>query len=193
MCSERIAKEKQELRRLAAQRINAFPEGYLSRAGLEIARYVTELPEYRQANVIFAFCGTEREIDTRPLLARILRDGKRLALPLCTAPGRMEARAVTSLSNLRPGTHGISEPTANSPVIDPSSISLTLVPCLAADLAGDRLGHGGGYYDRYLPACRGAAILLCPEALLVRTVPCDTHDYRLSTVVTEHGVYRHKV
>lgn len=192
MDTTQIAVKKQTLRRLARQRISLLAAGYLSQAGREIARQVASLPEYQEADTVFAFCGTDREINTRPLLMQVLSDGKRLFLPRCTALGTIEAREIGSLDCLRIGRYGITEPPADSPVADPSAISLCLVPCLAADRNGNRLGHGGGYYDRYLPACHGAAILLCPEQLIMESIPRETHDYPFSVVVTERGITRRK-
>lgn len=190
MDQTQISLEKQALRRLAAQRLDLLPAGYLARSGLAIARQVANIPEYREADTVLAFYGTDREIDTVPLLTQILTDGKRLLLPRCIAPGTMEAREVFSLTHLHAGKFGIMEPKQNSPVVDPSAISLTLVPCLAADPSGNRLGHGGGYYDRYLPACHGAAILLCPERLVMERIPQEAHDSFFSILVTERSVFR---
>lgn len=180
------------LRRLATELIALLPPGYLAHAGQKIAEHVASLPEYQEADTVFAFCGTDREIDTRPILTKILSDGKRLVLPRCTAPGAMEAREVVSLDCLHIGKHGIAEPPTDSPLVNPSAISLCLVPCLAADRNGNRLGHGGGYYDRYLPACHGAAILLCPQRLILESIPREDHDRVFSALATEQGVHRLK-
>ena len=185
-----MQEEKKRLRRLAAERTAALPAGYLAEAGRRIAERIAGLPEYRQAGTVLAFAGTAREIDTAPLLARIPADGKRLALPRCTAPGRMEARQVTDLSQLRPGAFGIPEPAADRPLLAPEDLRLIVVPCAACDRSGGRLGRGGGYYDRYLAVYRGCALLACPEALVMERVPMGPLDRPIPLLVTERGVYR---
>ena len=182
--------EKQAMRREAAEKARALPAGFLHQAGRTIASVVAALPEYARARTVMAFAGTDREIDTAPLLARILSDGKRLALPLCTGPGRMEARLVSDPARLRPGAYGIMEPEADWPRVPPDMVDLVVVPCAACDRSGRRLGHGGGYYDRYLAAYEGAAVLVCPEALVAERVPQGPFDRPVPILVTEKAVYR---
>ena len=184
-----LTEEKRRLRREAAKRTAALPEGYLHRAGTAIAEQVAGLPAYRTARTVLAFAGTNREIDTRPLLERVLLDGRVLALPVCVGPGIMEARQVTDLAALRPGAYGILEPPENAPRLAPAEIDLIAVPCAACDRAGHRLGHGGGYYDRYLASYTGSAVLLCPEALVMDAIPHEAHDRTVPTVVTESGIF----
>lgn len=182
--------EKRRLRRQVSALTGAFPPGYLSRAGARIAERIAALPEYRRAGTVLAFAGTEREIDTGPLLAMILAGGKRLALPRCTGPGRMEARLAADTALLRPGAYGILEPEPDWPPVSPAEIGLILVPCAACDRAGRRLGHGGGYYDRYLAAYGGSAALVCPEALVLDRIPQGPFDLPVPLLVTEAGVFR---
>lgn len=185
--------EKRRLRHDAAGRTAALPAGALRRAGQDIAEHIAGLPEYRSAGTVLAFAGTDREIDTAPLLDMILRDGKRLALPRCAGPGRMEARLVKDPALLRPGAYGILEPSPDWPLIVPADVHLVIVPCAACDRAGRRLGHGGGYYDRYLAVYAGQAALVCPEALVLDRIPQGPFDQAVPLLVTEAGVYRNGV
>lgn len=185
-----LREEKAALRREAARRTAALPDGYLAAAGRAMAAHVTALPAYRQAETVFAFMSTAREPDTRPLLERILRDGKRLALPACTGPGMMVCRLVTDLGALRAGPYGILEPPEDCPAVPPGEIGLVVAPCAACDSRGDRLGRGGGYYDRFLAAYAGPALVLCPQALLMENIPMEPWDRPAAMVVTEHGVLR---
>lgn len=184
-----LAEEKRRLRQAAAERTDALPAGYLAEAGPRIAAHIAALSAYRSAGTVLAFASTAREVDTRPLLERILSDGKALTLPLCTGPGLMEARLVWDLGALRPGRYGILEPPADAPPA-PENVGLTVVPCAACDRAGRRLGRGGGYYDRYLAAHPGPAALVCPEALIFDWIPQGPHDRAMGLIVTETGVYR---
>ena len=144
-----ITEEKNALRREIRALRAALPEGYLARAGAGIAGAVAACPEYRAARTVMGFVSTPEEADLRPLLRQILRDGKRLAVPLCTGPGIMEARLISGLEQLAPGRYGILEPPAASPLIPPEDIGLLIVPCVTCS-------PGGGYYDRYLEYYQGA-------------------------------------
>ena len=149
-----------------------------------------ELPEYQAAKVVFAFVGTEREIDTTALLRDVLNSGRTLCLPRCGAAHSMALCHVTSLEKLKPGAYGILEPVEDCPLLTVEDIDFVATPCLSCDLRGDRLGQGGGYYDRFFDRYHGPAALLCREKLLSDQVPMEEHDKRFSLIVTEKDVYR---
>ena len=138
---------------------------------------------------VFCFVGTDREIDTRPILEDILSAGKALCVPLCTAPGIMEPRQVTDLGQLSPGTFGVLEPPAGAPAVPVDAIDFAVLPCVTCNYQGHRLGHGGGYYDRFLSQFRGGTVLLCREQLIRQEIPVEPHDYPVPWVLTERGLY----
>ena len=125
-----------------------------------------------------------------PFLRRVLSDGKRLALPACTGPGVMEFRAVTDLNALAPGRYGILEPSTECESVPPETIDFAVIPCVTCNRAGDRLGHGGGYYDRFLAAYTGPAAVVCPEALMGEDIPIGQLDKPVPIVVTERDTFR---
>lgn len=148
------------------------------------------LPELEQANTVLLFYGIGSEPDTRGTITELLRRGKTVALPCCL-PGRsMEGRIVTDLSLLQPGTYGIPEPDKTCPVIEPNQIDLILVPSLCCDKQGYRLGHGAGYYDRYLAGYVGITVSLCPNARLQDSLPRDSYDLPVGLVLTESRIWR---
>ena len=100
----------------------------------------------------------------------------------------MEARAVESLEALVPGAHGLLEPAEGAAIVPPEEIGLTIVPCLAADRNGHRLGYGGGYYDRFLRGAAGASMCLCRARALLEDVPREEHDAAVDMVVSEAGI-----
>ena len=147
------------------------------------------MPEYQEAQTVFCFVGTDREIDTQPILEDALAAGKTLCVPLCTEPGRMESRQITDLNQLVPGRCGLLEPTADTPVIPVDAIDFAVLPCVTCNYLGQRLGHGGGYYDRFLSQYRGGTVLLCRELLIRQEIPVEPHDYPVPWVLTERGLY----
>lgn len=181
--------EKQKLRRIVRDLEARLSDQYRRKADRSIAAHLLAMPEYRAAETVFCFVSTPHEIDTRPILEDILVSGKTLCVPLCAGKGAMELRRVTSLEQLSPGFHGILEPPSGSPLVPPDDVDLAVLPCLTCNHLGQRLGHGGGYYDRFLAHYRGGAILLCRELLIREEIPVEPHDYPVPWVLTEKGLY----
>lgn len=181
--------EKQQLRAIVRRLEAALTPEYRAKSDRAIARRLLAMPEYREAEAVFCFVGTAHEIDTRPILERILADGKTLCVPLCTAPGVMEPRRLTALEQLVSGAFGILEPPADAPTVPVDAIDLAVLPCVTCNHAGQRVGHGGGYYDRFLSHYRGGTVLLCREQLIRQEIPVEPHDYPVPWVLTERGLY----
>jgi 5-formyltetrahydrofolate cyclo-ligase len=138
------------------------------------------LPQYQSARVVMAFASMPTEPDTDGLMLRLARDGKVVVLP------RMEdAEIVPCLlgERLVAAQWGIREPTGDP--VDPASIDLVVVPGLAFTTAGGRLGHGKGFYDRFLPrAGRALWVGACFSEQLVDVLPVEAHDVRLHRVLS---------
>ena len=139
-----VAEQKAALRKKLRTMERILPQSYRDESAAAICRRVTELPEYQAAKVVFAFVGTEREIDTTALLRDVLDSGRMLCLPRCGAAHSMALCHVTSLEQLRPGAYGILEPVEDCPLLTVEDIDFVATPCLSCDLRGDRLGQGGG-------------------------------------------------
>jgi 5-formyltetrahydrofolate cyclo-ligase len=141
------------------------------------------LPEYAEARTVMAFAGTDREVDTDPLLARLAHDGKGIVLPRVVGDDIEPALPGDSWST---GAFGIREPTGAA--VDPLTIDLVVVPGVAFTLDGARLGHGKGFYDRFLTALaasghRPPAIGVCFAEQVVDALPVEPHDVRLQRVL----------
>lgn len=183
------AEEKQALRRIVRTLEAQLSPQYRRSSSQSITAHLLAMPEYQAARSVFCFVGTSREIDTLPILKDVLTSGRRLCVPLCTAPGQMEAREITSLDQLLPGKYGIQEPPLSAPLVEVDDIDFAILPCLSCNRAGQRLGQGGGYYDRFLSSYRGGSILLCREQLMREEIPLESHDYPIPWVLTEKGLY----
>ena len=183
------AEDKQRLRRVIRELERQLSPRYKAESSRAIAAHLLAMPEYQAAGTVFCFVGSEREIDTRPILEDALAAGKRLCVPLCTGPGIMELRQVTDLRQLVPGSYGILEPSADSPLVSVDEVDFAVLPCLTCNHLGQRLGQGGGYYDRFLSHYRGGTVLLCREKLIREEIPLEPHDYPVPWVLTERGLY----
>ena len=185
-----MSENKQNLRRRTLAQRAAQDAAEKRAADRKITERVLQSEIYRRASCMFTYVATPQEIDTHALIRRALADGKTVCVPLCGAQGRMSARRIDSLAELHPGTHGILEPDEAAQEIDPAMIDLIIVPALACDQDGFRLGYGGGYYDRFLAQATAAAVALCAEARLEERLPREPHDRRCGWIITERRVLR---
>ena len=179
--------EKKRLRWLLLEQIRALPPAYCRRADEAIYRHVVSLPAYQTARTICAYVGMDCEINTKPLIERMLADGKRVGVPLCVGKGVMEMREIGGLDELQAGTWGILEPAPEAPLLRPEEIDLGLIPCVSGNEAGQRLGYGGGFYDAYLAKAPFLRVLLCRKAMMTAPIPMEPHDAAMDVVVSEDG------
>lgn len=164
--------------------------GEMGAIGAAISERVLALPEFSHAKSVMAFCPVPKEPDITPLLREILRLGKALYLPRCEAPGVMTARRVTDLDHLAKGAFGIPEPGEDCPADPVSGIDLVLLPCAAAGESGERVGKGGGYYDRFLEGYLGTKVVLSCDALIFGAIATKPHDVFADIVVSEARTLR---
>jgi 5-formyltetrahydrofolate cyclo-ligase len=130
------------------------------------------------------------EVSTRALLAAVLKDGKTLGLPVCDADTRMMTfYRLDSPAELTAGAYGIPvPPQQESRILTPDAETVVLVPMLAFDREGYRLGAGGGYYDRFLAQYPGLpAVGICYAQCRVDALPRDRYDRRLTHCITQHN------
>jgi 5-formyltetrahydrofolate cyclo-ligase len=140
---------------------------------------VAELAEYHRASTVMAFVAFGGEPDTDPLFARLSVEGKRLLLPRVEPSGIVPADGDWPLVASK---FGVQEPTG--PAVDVGEIDLVVVPGLAFTVAGDRLGYGLGYYDRFLPSLSAPSVGVCFADQLVDEMPLAAHDVRVDSVVS---------
>lgn len=149
------------------------------------------LPEFKRAGCIFSYLAAGSEADLSTLHRFAAAQGKTLAFPRCGPAGRMEAWAPLGPDALVPGAFGILEPDpSRSRSVDPEELELVLVPCVAFDTNGARLGHGGGYYDRYLTRCpRALRVAAAFEVQHLPGLAVEAHDMTMDRIVTERQIY----
>lgn len=153
------------------------------------ARFLA-LPQVARAETLLLYYGVGAEIDTARLLSPLLAMGKTVALPKCLPGRRLVAKTVSNETVLLLHPFGVLEPGEDCPLLPKEDIDLILVPGLAFDKRGYRLGQGGGYYDRYLADYRGTTVSLCREEFLLPAVPTEPHDCPVELVLTEAGEER---
>lgn len=173
---------KQALRRAIRQRKQAMTPEDIAARSADLCRRVLESDAYRQAKTIYCYLPFNQEADTLPLLRQALLDGKQIALPKCYGT-EMRFILTDDLSRIRYSPFGAPEPVADGPIASDGT-ALVIVPGLVFDEAGNRIGYGGGYYDRFLSQEPSHPTLaLCFDFQLVPHLEPDPHDIPVQTVL----------
>lgn len=181
---------KETIRRLALGRRSGMSPVERAARGAAVTERLLALPEVEEADPVLAFVSISSEVPTGMLLEAILHAGKTLLLPFVADDGMLRAARVSSLDQLTPGFRGIPEPRARMPV-DAAAAAVIVVPGVAFDAEGGRLGYGGGFYDVFLSAApERLRIGICFDFQLVERVPVAAHDQRVDLVVTDERVVR---
>jgi 5-formyltetrahydrofolate cyclo-ligase len=143
-------------------------------------------PAWSAAQVVLGYRNVRHEFGVVGALNGAFRDGKRVAFPRVEGKG-LVLHTVRSWDGLRPGAFGIPEPAPSAPVVQPDEVEVALVPGLAFDRDGYRLGQGGGFYDRLLPNLR-RAWGVCFDAQRLLRVPREAHDVPVHRVLSARDV-----
>ena len=181
--------DKSHLRhKMAQQRDGAIPS-YIYRACQAIYEQVIAWPVFQKAQSVACYVSVGQEVETHRLIGDALAMGKQVGVPVTKAKGVMDFQQIWSLDDLKPARFGLLEPVLDKGlVIAPEDVDLVMVPGLAFDRAGNRLGFGGGYYDRYLARCEAMKIGLAYAFQVVDAVPVENFDVPMDWLVTESEI-----
>lgn len=180
--------KKQEQRRMALACRRSMTAEQRQQAGKAICQRILALSELQQAQVVMSYAAMPEEADLSRLHEWLWQQGKTVAFPVTDGHGVMCAVAATPQSYWQTGAYGIREPMGEK--IAPDTIDLIIAPCVAFDDDCHRLGHGGGYYDRFLEKCPQAICIAAAfESQHLDAVCTDGLDYTMHKVVTECRIY----
>lgn len=183
------------LRILARNSRDALSNAERSSASSCIAQSVCALAEARKAWSILAYSAFRSEVETEELCRLLLRMDKKLCLPLTRQKDKDLLPIVVKEEDfpLQPGYQGIQEPEwCAGKIFAAQELDIVIVPGLLFDRNGNRLGYGGGYYDRFL-ACKASQALrvgLAFSCQLVPFIPAQSHDIPMDILITEKGILR---
>jgi len=158
-----------------------------------IQRNLLEWDIFKSSASIFCYVSFRSEIDTLPVIRAALSASKSVCVPCVDKKaGIMRAHTIRDIeSSLEPGSYGIPEPNAACPEADCSCLDLAIVPGLAFNKRGFRLGYGGGYYDRFLHLHNVKIVCAMTYArCLVEDIPVKKHDVPVDYLILESGVLR---
>lgn len=156
----------------------------------KILAHLSGLPVYQRAAIIHTYMSLPEEVETHTLILSALAAGKRIVLPgVRVGSPVLQHYFIRSLDDLRPGIFKILEPDPKKCVpADPAAIDLILVPGIAFDLRGNRLGFGKGFYDRFLMNQPAPCVGLAFAVQIVPHVPVEPWDVPVDALITETGV-----
>ena len=190
--SSGLAAEKRRLRRSLSQERRAVPAVEAARVAERIAARLLDEPVVRRAGRIALYAALPDEVPSRPFFDALATLHKTLLLPRAQGESGLAFAVASDWSALQPGRYGVLEPPASALTIEPEEGDLVLVPGVAFDRAGNRLGRGKGCYDRTFPPDALRAPLLMGVAYELQLVDCVPHaarDRRMDAVVTESALH----
>ncbi len=183
--------EKNDLRKLFAENRARMDQQTLELKSSEILEHFCALEEYKESFCIHTFIGNlPGEVLTHDLIIRALSQGKMILVPIYkgndAAPSHSELH---NIDDLEQTVFGLLEPAEN--LIIPAKAGdaeLIVVPCLAVDRNGNRLGMGGGFYDKFLSTVDAVKVALTFDFQFIDELPSGEHDFKIDIVVTESGI-----
>lgn len=186
---QNIHENKKALRTRCREIVKGLTPEYIEGASRKIADLILATGEYKTAKTIFCYMSMGGEPVTDAIIERALEDGKRVGIPLCVGPHEMVVKEYKCGDELARGAFGIREPLAEAAEITADEFDLAIVPCVACSKDGRRIGHGAGYYDRFLGASGFYKIALCFEKLIADDIPLEETDVYMDGVATEDAIY----
>ncbi len=174
--------DKKELRRTIREKKRAMTDAEIEARSAKLGECFAASPAYQNAKTIYGYLPYNQEVRTVPMLERALRDGKRVAVPKVYGE-EMKFLYIEDLSQVEKGYAGIPEPIADEPVADDKT-ALVLMPGLAFDPQGHRIGYGGGFYDKFLSAePNHPTLALCYDFQMLPSLETEEHDIPVDYVL----------
>ncbi len=196
-----ISKEK--IRRQALKERNAMEEKWRLENSQAVLNQVRASEPYRRAKIVLSYCSVRSEVETGTLNEAALRDGKRLYLPRVNEREKtMSFHEADDLKKLHKGPYGIPEPEeaeALEPVLEAGEFTreevLMIMPCVTFDGKGNRMGYGGGFYDRYLSQYGGflTTLMIAFKEQQSFIVPTERNDVKPDYLMTQDGEWRQEI
>ncbi len=188
---------KQAIREQAHANRNAQPnKDELSK---QICAKFMALPEYAAAKTVMFYIDVRSEVRTRHNLPDALASGKKIVVPWCNEQGELELFHLANMDELAIGMYKILEPKPElrklpEKVVGPKDLDIVMVPGVAFDRRGARMGHGKGYYDKLLQHARPETplIALAFECQFFPEIPTARHDIFMDKIITESAIYEGK-
>ncbi len=183
-----IDTQKQIMRKkLLAARHAIFPQDK-KEANTMIFEKLISLHQWQDAKTVCMYISLPDEVDTHSVLEILMQWKKTVVVPRVLSGGSLSLHVVSSPNDLMPGAFGVLEPKESCPIVLPDLIDLFIIPGVAFDRHGHRLGWGKGHYDRLLQNIVAPRIALAYAIQVIAEVPCSSYDVSVSTIITEKEI-----
>ncbi len=181
--------DKDCLRQMMRAKRDGVASHIIYEACQAIYKQVIAWPIFQASHRMACYVSIGQEVDTHRLIVSALAMGKQVYVPVTRAKGVMHLQEIFGLDELRPVRFGLLEPVYQAEkVVRPDDLDLVIVPGIAFDRQGNRLGFGGGFYDRFLAQCAATCVGLAYGFQVVDGVPTESHDVQMDGLVTEDEV-----
>ena len=182
---------KKDIRESIRIQRDALSSREMKRRASMIFANLLVLPAFFRSDVIHTYVSSKNnEVDTHDLIRWMLKERKRVVVPISdTATKHMRHSEIFSLSELSVNSFGIYEPKLERNV-KPEEIEVIIVPVLAVDRKGNRIGFGGGFYDRFLHDLQIPSVALAYDFQIYNSIPVEKHDHPVSFIISENEIIR---
>ena len=185
--------DKKEARRFFLDKRGAIGADEIKERSATLCEHILTLDEFEGADTVLVFASTRNEPDLAGVALAAWERGKCVAFPISrTSDCTLDFRAVGALYELEVGAYGILEPKSTAPTPDITKKTLCIVPALAVDENGFRLGYGKGYYDRFLRTFDGTSLCALLNGFSCKVLPHDENDIPVNITIFETGVQKAK-
>ncbi|QBP94357.1 5-formyltetrahydrofolate cyclo-ligase [Bacillus mycoides] len=184
-----MREEKLRLRKQIIEHMNSLSEERYTTLSEQIAASLYAQKEWVEAKTIGITLSMEHEVNTYPIIEKAWEEGKKVVVPKCNKGTRtMSFRKISNFDQLETVYMNLREPIpVLTEEVNADEIDLQIVPGVAYTERGERIGYGGGYYDRYLVHYKGKALSLAYSFQMVEHIPVEPFDKNVEKIITEKG------
>jgi len=166
-------------------KLDSLSSGDYQTFNSNIERNFSKLEMLKRVKNIMLYYSIRQEVQTEAIINFLLKADKRVALPVCLPERQLQASIIEDLNQLQPAAFGLVEPRPEAAILDPQQIDLVVVPGVVFDERGYRLGHGAGYYDRFLlKTTHSFKLGLAYDFQVIPELPLESHDIRMNGILT---------
>ncbi|PGY14866.1 5-formyltetrahydrofolate cyclo-ligase [Bacillus cereus] len=184
-----MKEEKIRLRKQIIEHMNSLSEEQYTTLSEQIAVSLYAQKEWAEAKTIGITLSIDNEVNTYPIIEKAWEEGKKVVVPKCNKGTRaMSFRKISKFDQLETVYMNLREPIpALTDEVNADEIDLQIVPGVAYTERGERIGYGGGYYDRYLVHYKGKTLSLAYDFQMVKHIPVEPFDKNVKKIITEKG------
>ncbi len=178
--------QKAEIRSQNKQQRSKMSKAEVSEKSKVICKHLFDSDLYKSANTIMLYMPLGNEVDTSSIMEKAFADGKRAVLPVMDAEDIIVPCFADTNTKFQSGRYSIQEPT-DAQIADPRDIDIVLVPGIAFDKYGNRIGFGKGCYDGFLNSTKAVKIGICYDFQVCNKISADPHDVKMDYIICEKG------